>query len=59
MCRWHSAMIDVGNAGDGPVEHLPDDFIVTSALLIAEAEAITQGGSNRRGPDPDGDPGAR
>lgn len=59
VCRWHSAMIDVGNAGDDLADHLPDDFLVTSALLIAEAEYITGGETDRRGPGPDGDPGAR
>jgi hypothetical protein len=59
VCRWHSAMIDLGNAGDDPIEHLPDDFVVTSALMVAEAEAITRRHGGRRGADPNDDAGPR
>ena len=41
VCRWHSAMIDVGNA-PGDAADLPDDFVRTSTRLIEEAEAITR-----------------
>ena len=45
VCRWHSAMIDVGNVGG----HLTEDFARTSRLLIAEAEAITRRAARRPG----------
>ncbi len=40
VCRWHSAMIDVGDARRDPAGI--DDFARTSALLIEAAEAITR-----------------
>lgn len=57
VCRWHSAMIDVGDVGRDSADvdgHLPDDFVRTSALVIEAAEDITRQESGAPGTDPDG-----
>ena len=59
VCRWHSAMIDVGTTGGDQSGHLPADFLRTSALLIDEAEAITRRAAGWCGTDPGDDAAAR